>query len=199
MITIYGPRASSAFRCIWFLEEMGESYELKAVDMKAGEHKSPDFLKLNPNGKVPVLVDGDFVIWESLAINYYLMEKYGATQFVGTTPEEHGQVNQWTIWSMIELSTACMPLVSQKWRGLPDSEATETAKTVGIPKHLQILEDQLKGHDYLVMDTFTLADITATSVVDMLGFVNFDLSAYPEVKRWHAAMTSRPAYVKARG
>ncbi len=89
MITLYGPARSSAGRCFWLLEELGLSYENKPVDMMKKEHKSDWFLKVNPNGKVPALVDGNTTLFESMAINYYLAEKY-KPEFLGKTVEEKG-------------------------------------------------------------------------------------------------------------
>ncbi len=76
MITIYGSPRSSSGRCFWCLEEVGETYNAKPLNFKEKEHKSPAYLKINPNGKAPTLTDDDFVIWESIAINFYLAETY---------------------------------------------------------------------------------------------------------------------------
>ena len=72
MISIYGSPRSSAGRCVWAAEEAGVAYEVKAVDMRNQEHKSAEFLKLNPNGKVPAMKDGDISLFESMAINFYI-------------------------------------------------------------------------------------------------------------------------------
>ena len=76
MIMLYGSVRSSAARCYWCLEEIGVAYKGVPVDMKANEHKSENFLKINPNGKVPALVDDQIQLFESMAINFYLAEKY---------------------------------------------------------------------------------------------------------------------------
>src|SRR5258706_15471246 len=128
MIQMYGSKGSTAFRCYWFLEELGLPYETMPLDFAKGEHKSAEYLKLNPNGKLPTMVDDGFVVWESLAINYYLMEKQKALQFVGTSLQENAQVNQWSMWSVIHLSQAFHPLVMQKYRGTPESESTKDVR-----------------------------------------------------------------------
>ena len=76
MITLYGSARSSAGRCLWCLEETGVAYENKNVDMRTKEHQSEAFLKINPNGKVPAMVDGETKLFESMAINFYLADKY---------------------------------------------------------------------------------------------------------------------------
>ena len=64
MISIYGSPKSSSGRCFWALEEVGQAYEAKSINFKENEHKSEEFLKINPNGKVPALIDGDYTVWE---------------------------------------------------------------------------------------------------------------------------------------
>ena len=94
MIKIYGPKASTAGRCLWAAEEMAIPYESVAVDMQAKEHKTPEFLAMNPNGKVPVMKDGDLVLWESFAINAYLARTY-QPEFLGQDPAQEAQGSQW--------------------------------------------------------------------------------------------------------
>jgi hypothetical protein len=80
----------------WLLAELGMSYENPSLDMKAGEHKKPEFMKLNPTGQVPVLIDGDFVLFESLAINQYLAEKAGS-DLAGKDGKEKALILQWSL------------------------------------------------------------------------------------------------------
>jgi glutathione S-transferase len=197
MIKIYGTPRSTAFRCYWFMEEIGGiEYETQSVDFAKGENKSAEYLKLNPNGKVPTMVDGEVVVWESMAICYYLMEKYQALQFVGTTAEEHAEVNQWTFWSAIHLANAFEPLVLQTYRKTPDSEMTKMSREQELPRYLSVLEGHLAGKEYMVMNKFTLADIAVMSVVRLVDFVSFDLSSYPNIKSWVARLSEREAYKK---
>ncbi|MCX6781373.1 MAG: glutathione S-transferase family protein [Candidatus Magasanikbacteria bacterium] len=194
MIKIYGPKQSSASRCMWLLEEAGIEYENVNVDMGKGEHKSPEYMALNPNGKVPTLVDGDFVLWESVAIMNYLVEKY-APQFGGATVEERALVNQWSLWSVIHLYHPFSTLFLQKWRNTPDSEATIAAHEE-LPKWLGILNAALEGKEFLVAGRFTVADLTAASVVARAEFVGVDLTIYPALHAWLTAVMARPALVK---
>lgn len=197
MIKIYGSRFSSGFRCYWLLEELGISYEVVPVDFSKGENKSADFLKLNPNGKIPVIVDEDFVLWESLAINYYLIEKYGFTKLLmGDTVQDHAEVNKWNAWACTNLSPAFHPLVMQKYRNTPDSEAIKAAREQELPRLILVLENQLAGKDYLALNKFTLADITVMSDIRKAAFVEFDLSNYPNILAWRARVTEREAYKK---
>lgn len=197
MIKIYGSNRSTGFRCYWFLEELGLSYETVLVDFAKGEHKSPEYLKLNPNGKVPTMVDGDFVLWESMAINYYLMEKEQATQFVGTTLQEHAEVNKWNMWALSDVNMEFHPLILQAYRKTPDNETTKASREQGIPRYLAVLEAHLADKEYMALGKFTLADITVMSVVRMVNFVDFDVSSYPNITAWMSRLGEREAYKKA--
>lgn len=197
MIKIYGSKRSSAFRCYWLMEEMGISYETMPLDFTKGEHKSPEYLQLNPNGKVPTIMDDGFVLWESLAINYYLIEKYNGVELVGNSATDHAEVNKWNIWSITHLSESFFPLVMQKYFNTPDSEATKDAKEKELPRYLAVLENHLSGKEYMALDKFTLADITAMSVANMAVFVGYDLSAYSNITSWMERLSQRPAYQRA--
>lgn len=200
MIKIYGSIRGSAARCVWFAEELGLPYEVVPVDMANGEHKKPEYLQINPNGKVPTMVDGDVVLWESLAICYYMMEKSGKFEFVGTTAKEHGLVNQWSLWALIHLyAEGFSSLVLQKFRNTPDSEATKNAREVALPRFLPVLENRLQGREYVALDGFTLADLVLMSVVNSVHFVGYDMTAYPNIVGWMKKIAERPAFKKILG
>ncbi len=184
-------------RCIWFAEELGLDYEIVEVDFQKGEHKTPEYLKMNPNGKVPTMMDGDFVLWESLAICYYMMEKKEAVEFVGVNAQEHGLVNQWNIWAVIHLyGDAFAPLVLQKWRGTPDTDATKLALETNLPRFLGVLENRLAGREYVALDQFTLADLTIMSVVQSYKFIGYDMGNYSNINAWMNRISEREAYKK---
>ena len=197
MIQIYGSKKSSAFRCYWLMEELGIPYETMLLDFSKQEHKSAEYLKLNPNGKVPTIIDDGFVLWESVAINYYLMEKYNGVQFVGATAQEHAEVNKWNIWSITHLSESFHPLVMQKYQNTPDSEMTKNARENELPRYLGVLEAHLADKEYMALGKFTLADITAMSVVQVAPFANFDISSYPNILAWMARLSEREAFKRA--
>lgn len=113
MIQIYGSPRTSAGRCYLLLEELGISYQEVPIDMMGKkEHKGEAFLKLNPNGKVPCLVDDGFVLWESLAINSYLTEKYNPA-LLGSNLQEKALVQQWSIWALGDLQAPMVDILIQ--------------------------------------------------------------------------------------
>ena len=101
MITLYGVPRSRTMRCLWMLEELGVPYENVPTHFATGDCKKPDYLKINPNGHIPALVDGDVTLFESLAINLYLARKYGGGLWPTSVADE-GRAYQWSIWAMTE-------------------------------------------------------------------------------------------------
>lgn len=197
MIKIYGSPRSSAGRCFVLLEELGVPYEVAPLDMRAREHKSPEFLKLNPNGKVPVLVDGDFVIWESIAINHYLCEKYRPS-LLGNGPRVRGQVQQWSVWAMVDFQPPLIDMLIQLVfvpEERRDMALVERSRKK-VPGLMQILEKGIGNKTYAVGQELTVADFNLASVVNVAVALGMPLDSTPNVKRWFAMMKSRPSFQK---
>ena len=192
MVTIYGSPKSSAGRCFWCLEEAGVAYEAKSIDFRAGEHKAEAFLKINPNGKVPALTDGDFIIWESLAINNYVADAY-KPELLGTSAQERGLVSQWSIWSVADLQVPMIDAFIQLVFVPEERRDAEVIKTAfeKLPALLNTLETGLEGKVFLVGDTFTLADLNAAFVVGICDDIKFDLAAYGNINQWRTRITER--------
>ena len=198
MITLYGIPASRAFRCLWMLEELGLEYESIPTNF-LGDNKQPDYLALNPNGRIPTLVDGDTVLWESMAINLYLAAKYDG----GLQPksvEALGRATQWSFWVMTEIAKALLEYFFHTVI-LPEDQrdaAVPPAAAKQLAAPLAVLDSALEGRDYLVSDLFTVADLNVASVLSWALPARLDLSAFPNVARWLGACTSRPAAQAAR-
>lgn len=192
MIKIYGAKMSSAGRCMWLLEELNQPYEVVPVDMRAGQHKSPEYLALNPNGKVPVMIDGDFVLWESLAINEYLTDKF-QTEFRGRTPQERGLVSQWSYWGIANVAHVIEPLILQNY-GRPLSEERAAACMESVNHFLGILDRALSGRNWLVGESFSLADLNVASIVMGAVSVKIDLTTFSNIQRWLTPITARTAF-----
>jgi glutathione S-transferase len=197
MLNIYGSPRSSSGRCFWCLEEVGEKYDYKPLNFKEKEHKSPEYLKINPNGKAPTLTDGDFVIWESIAINFYLAETY-KPELLGLDNKQHGLVHQWSFWGIAELQP---PIIStfiqlvfvpkeRRNNGVIEKAAAK------IPELLKVLDDALENKNYLVGDNFTLADLNVASITSVCSEIKFDLTAYKNIQTWLTRISERPAFKK---
>jgi glutathione S-transferase len=194
---IYGSYNSSAGRCYVMLEECGVSYERLPLNMKEGQHKSPEFLKLNPNGKIPTLVDGDFTLWESLAINRYLAAKY-KPEMLGNNQREQALVEQWSVWSLVELQPPLVDILIQM-HFVPEPKRDQSLiqrSHEKYPRFLKVLDAHLAGRDYMVGSSYTLADLNVASTVNVAFGVGVDLAAYPNILNWVKKMQKRPAFQK---
>jgi glutathione S-transferase len=197
MITLYGSAKSSAGRCIWALEEAGVPFTLKEVDMRNKEHKSAEFLKINPMGKIPALVDGDLNVFESMAINYYIADTYNK-ELLGSTPAQKALAMQWSFWASSELQPPVIEIFIQRFF-MPDDKRDQSIidnNLKKLPELLKVLDDSLANKKYLAGDIFTIGDINAGSVVSICPAVGIDLSSYKNISLWTSAINDRPAFQK---
>jgi glutathione S-transferase len=195
MIKLYGTSMSRAARSLWALEEVGVKYEHVPVGF-TGETRQPEYLKINPNGHMPALDDTGTVLWESMAINLYLAEKYGKAPLWPSTVEAHGACYQWSFWGMTEVETPLLDIFLNKTRQNPD----EKAVLAGIEKlktPLKVLDDHLRRSDYLLGKEFTIADLNVASVMSLARFIQLDLSATPNAQKWLEKCLERPASLRA--
>ena len=195
MLTIYGKKQLRTGRCLWALEELGLPYRLVPVDPAAGGTRTPEFLKLNPMAKVPVLVDGDFVLTESVAINAYLASKV-ETPLWPTDPKVVARIHQWSSWAITEVEFHFTVMVREIRRaagGAPD-QAVIAGCLASVAETLQTLEAWLAaGNVYVAGDDFTIGDINAAFPVNGISG-RLDMTSFPHVRDWLARCTGRPAW-----
>jgi glutathione S-transferase len=201
MIKLYGTAQSRAMRVLWLLEELGVPYELVKVNFAAGETRKPEYLAINPNGHVPALVDGDVTVWESMAINFYLAEKYGKDRLWPATERERALTLQWTFWVMMECEAHVLACLLNRAAFPPDKrdEAKARAGEEAVQAPLGVLDAQLKGREYLLGNQFGLADLNVASVLSWAKPGKVDLAKYPSVSAWLGRCTGRPAFKAALG
>ena len=198
MITLYGTPVSRAGRCLWMLEETGVPFENVPTSFTGGS-RTPEFLRLNPNGRIPVLDDEGTIVWESMAINLHLADRYGR-DLAPRDAAERAHMVQWSFWAMTEiepglidafLHRAMLPAAQRK----PEVAAAGEAK---LARPLAVLDAELAGRSWLVGDRFTVADLNVASVLLIAPVAQIDLAKYPHVQRWFSACTARPAGQRAR-
>jgi glutathione S-transferase len=200
MLTIYGSPRSSAGRVFWCLEEIGLTYKVEPIDFQKKEHESPAFKALNPNAKVPLLKDEDFVIWESMAINTYLAERY-MPELLGPDANTKGLVQQWSFWAATELQVPIIEVFIQK-KFVPEEKRSQKIieeNEKKIPPLLTILNNELLKNRFLAHSQFTLADLHVASVVSILEPIAFSLGSYPHVQQWLGVINERPGYQRYQG
>jgi glutathione S-transferase len=198
MIKLYGVPMSRAFRSLWALEEIGVEYENVPVHF-IGDSKKPEYLAINPNGRIPALVDGELTLFESMAINLYLAKKYDG----GLQPkslEDEARAVQWSFWGMTELEAHLLKILMNRVL-LPEDQrnaAEADAAVEALQAPLRVLDGALAGRSFLLGDSFTIADLNVAAVLSWAKISGLDLSSFANVQRWFDACLSRPAASRAR-
>ncbi|QSN64776.1 MULTISPECIES: glutathione S-transferase family protein [unclassified Caballeronia] len=205
MIHFYFHPTPNPAKVALFLEEAGVPYELKPVDTSKGEQHTPAFRAINPNGKVPAIVDTEgpggkeAVVFDSTAILLYLAEKTG--QFLGA-PEDRPQLLSWLMFIATGLGPFSGQAVHFQHAAPEGLDYAVNRYRREADRHYQVLNDRLAGREYIVGDSFTIADMSAWGWIDRASRVfkttEAPLAAYPELQRWFAAIDARPAVARAR-
>ena len=187
---IYGSPMSRAARVLWCARELGIAFE--HVDVAWEDQKKPGFLAINPNGKFPGFADGDLKLFESLAINLYMAKKYSTGALYPTGIEDEARTFQWTLWAATEVEPNALPSLLVAL-GYSQDTAGAAAAAEKLKPALKVLDDHLKDHEFLVGNTFSVADLNAATVVGMTGYGKIDISYAPNVVAWLGRCLSRPA------
>jgi len=193
---IYGPASSRTRRPLWTAEECGADYVHKTVALMKGEHFAAEFRAMNPNARVPVLRDGDFVLFESAAICRYIARKYPKA---GLLPEpgtrEDALVDQWCFWVCTELEQPLWSLGKHRFAIPEEYRIAEMERTAlwEWQRAAPVIAEALAGREFLVGDTFTVADVLAGHTLawaraQQVPFGSDVLDAYLE------RMKARPAF-----
>lgn len=198
MLTLYGTSKSRSARSLWALEELGLKFE--HVPVEVPKAKSPEHLQRNPNGHIPVLNDDGHYLWESMAINLYLAEKYGKPPFWPATTDGHGDCYKWSFFGMTEIEPHLL-LILRNRLFLPADQRDEKAvqnATESLKAPLKVLDDQLKSRPFLLGNDFTVADLNLAAVLSFAMLVKLDMSATPAAQAWLQKCLSREANQRVR-
>lgn len=205
MIRFYFHPTPNPAKVSLFLEETGLTYEVVPVDTSKGEQHLAAFRAVNPNGKLPAIVDTEGPggkearVFDSTAILLYLAEKTG--QLLGT-PEGRPELLSWLAFLGTGLGPFSGQAVHFQFAAPEGLDYARNRYRREAERHYQVLEDHLAGRDVIVGDSFTIADISAWGWIDRASRVlkgdGDPLAAYPNIKRWFAAIDSRPAVARAR-
>jgi glutathione S-transferase len=196
-LKIYGIAASRAFRVLWCAEELGLDYESIPIHFSGGSARTPEYLALNPNGKIPTLVDGDFTLWESMAITCYLARKHGTLW--PPTVEGEALVLQWSFWTISELEKPLLAILmnSPAFAGANANLLVAAEAKEAVQKPLAVLDAALGKSPYLLGADFTVADINVASLVSWTMLAKLDLAKFPHVAAWYRTCMARPAAQRA--
>lgn len=201
MIDLYYAPTPNTWKVSIMLEECALAYRVVALDIMAGDQKKPEFLAINPNGRIPAIVDhdtseGSLPVFESGAILIYLAEKTG--KFLAPAGRARAEALGWLMWQMGGLG----PIAGQAHhfrRYAPEGNDYATERFVSETARLYgVLEDRLKSHEWLAGGAYSIADIAAWGWVWYHRMQGQDLKNYPSVARWFFAMSQRPAVQRGR-
>ncbi len=197
-LKIYGVAGSRAGRALWAAEELGLPYEHIKTPFTGGAPRSPEMLKLNPNGRIPVIDDDGVVVWESMAINLYLVKKAGGALAPKNVVED-GQMTMWSVWAMTECEKAALQILFHRVV-YPEDKRDEKAVQDAIATlrgPLGVLENALKaGGGQLVGGRFTIADLNVAAVLSWSRPARELHADFPGVAAWLKACLDRPAQKK---
>jgi len=187
----FGP--SRAIRVRWTLQELDVPFEAVEINLHTGEHRKPEFLKINPAGRLPVLIDGDRVLTESVAIVLYLGEKYPAKGLIPADLEERGQLYRWLLFTATELEQPLWRMVRHSMlypedKRLPAEIALAREDFAGVA---QVLEAHMRGRKFLVGDAVTVGDFVLAYTLDWAKIARC-LNGFPALDAYLETMYARP-------
>ena len=199
MILYTNPYSYNARRCVATIQQLGLAVELRTVDLAAGEHHAPAFTAMNPNRKVPVLVDGDLVLWESVAIVNHLAEQRPGV-LLPATAAGRADALRWQVWTVGRFNAATGVFLFENLikaffnLGAPDADRL-AATTPEVLACLDILEAQLAGQAYLCGDAPTVADFTLYPTFEHAAHIGLPgVAERPALSAWTARMAALPGF-----
>lgn len=198
MLTIYGRTNSiNVQKVLWCLGELGVPCERVDAGLEHGKNHEPWYLALNPNGRVPLLVDGDFSLWESNTIVRYLAAKHDPGGLYPSSPEARAHAERWMDW---QLSTLAGPLTTVFWNlvRLPAEKrdlAAVAHAAAKLAEAFERLDRHLAERPYVAGDRLTVGDIPVGAAAHRwLALDGIDRPSLPSLERWHRRLAERPAY-----
>ncbi|MGM9427276.1 glutathione S-transferase family protein [Hydrogenophaga sp. MI9] len=210
-LSIHGIAASRALRPLWAASELGLDFHHVATPYQGGATRTPEFLALNPNGHIPVVVDarpeGEVVVWESMACALYIARHHGVADgrsIAPATAREDAEALRWSFWVMGECEADALTLLMHRVvmpvaRRKPDL-AHVAERRLAVP--LRLIEQHLarqreRGEAHLAAARFTVADLCVASVLHWLRPARGLMSAHPLTRAWVRACVGRPAFQAA--
>ncbi|MGH8218029.1 MAG: glutathione S-transferase family protein [Steroidobacteraceae bacterium] len=187
----FGPTRS--IRARWILQELAVEFETASVNLPAREHSSPEFLDLNPAGKVPVLVDGELVLTESVAIVLYLAEKYPDRGFIPADLGQRADFYRWILFAVTELEQPWWR-IAKHTNLYPEQDRLPADVVLARRDFLPmaaVLEKHMQGRNYVVGDRVTAADFIVAYTLDVAGEMQL-LGECPALRSYVEHMYARP-------
>ncbi|HXV23160.1 MAG TPA: glutathione S-transferase family protein [Alphaproteobacteria bacterium] len=196
MIRLLGRATSgNVQKVVFLLEEMGLPYRREDYGRQFN-NTGGEYLRLNPSGKVPTLVDGETVIWESNTILRYLAAKNGSPLYP-SDPEKRSHVERWMDWLLASLNAPYVGIFKEAKKAPAERAGSWTADAKELATQLQLLDGQLAKQPYLAGSEFSIADVALAPIVARCLDFPVDLPALPHLKAWRERIAARPAFRRA--
>jgi glutathione S-transferase len=198
-LKIYGTAASRAARPLWLAHEMGLAHEHIPLPFTGGATRTPEFLAINPNGRIPVVDDDGVLVWESMACVLYLAERFNAPGVPLLAAQDHAEqaeILRWSFWVVTECEKDALAFLMHRILMPADRRkpqlADDAERHLLVP--LRVLDQHLQTRPYLAGERFTAADICVASVLAWVQGAAALMAQCPRVDDWLQRCLSRPAY-----
>ena len=189
-------------RVLAVLHHLNMPVELQSVDFQSGEMEKPDYKKMNPNGSVPLLQDGDFHLWESTAIMQYLCEKKGNTELYPNDAKSRADIARWMAWSNCHFGPAAGTIVWENFvkpmftKEATDADEVKTA-TVDFHKYAKVMNSCLEGKPFLTGKTVSIADYALAANLMYAEPGRLPLGDYPNINAWYKRIEGLDGWKKS--
>lgn len=193
------PPSPRSFKVLLLAQHLGLDYQLRFVNLPAGEQRSAAMLRLNVNQRMPVLEDGDYVLWESNAILEYLAGLRPAANLLPQEFRERLQVTKWLYWESAHWDPACAILIFERvvkrFFNLGDENADEIERgSKLLARVAQVLDGELQKRAYVAGEQLSVADFSLAAPLCLADAARLPLGEYPGISRWRAQITALPAW-----
>jgi glutathione S-transferase len=194
------PPSPRAFRVMAVANHLGIDPTLRIVDLPKGETRTPEFAALNPNMRMPVLKEGDYVLWESGAIMQYLAGKKPESGLLGASERDRLDIMRWQMWDVAHWDPACAvfafeylvkPIILKS--GEPDPAAIAKGTEL-FHNFAKVLDGQLRGRKFVTGERLTLADFSIGAAMNIAEPARFPVEPYGEITRWYGTLRALPAW-----
>ncbi|MBS0240064.1 MAG: glutathione S-transferase [Proteobacteria bacterium] len=198
MLKVWGRRNSlNVQKVMWLVGELDLPHEHIAAGGAFGKLDTPEFLAMNPHGRIPVIDDEGQAVWESHAILRYLAARYGKDRFWSDDAWQRSNYERWMDWSATALQPTFLNDVFLAFYRTPEAERDWTIIRRGVEqsaKHFELLDRWLQGKDYMLGESLSLADITTGALLFRYYGIEIPRPSLPNVEAWYEQLKARPAY-----
>ncbi len=196
------PPSPRSFKVLWAADHLGVDYEFHLVDFSKNAQKAPEFAKLNPNGRAPVIEHDGFVLWESNAIVEYLASLKPQAGMLPVDTKGQLALRKWLFWESAHWDPACAVFAFERvvkpLFGLGETNEAEIARGTQLFERVgTVLDGELKKHRYIAGETLTVADLSIGATMCLAEQARFPMENFRNIQRWAAELKSLPSWKAA--